>query len=158
MIELSVPGVGQYRLAHLVLDVNGTISVDGELIEGVVERVQQLADRLEIHLLTVDTRGSAGALAKRLGVACTRVERGHEAQQKRDFVDALGAEGVIAIGNGNGNNDEAMLARAGLGIAVMGPEGTALRALVASDVVTRSIADALDLVRDPTRLLATLRC
>lgn len=156
MIELSVPGVGQYRLAHLVLDANGTISVDGELIEGVVERVQQLADRLEIHLLTVDTRGSAGALAKRLGVACTRVERGHEAQQKRDFVDALGPDSVIAIGNGN--NDEAMLARAGLGIAVMGPEGTALRALVASDVVTRSIADALDLVRDPTRLLATLRC
>ena len=156
MIELSVPGVGQYRLAHLVLDVNGTISVDGELIEGVVERVQQLADRVEIHLLTADTRGSAGALAKRLGVACTRVERGHEAQQKRDFVDALGPDSVIAIGNGN--NDEAMLARAGLGIAVMGPEGTALRALVASDVVTRSIADALDLVRDPTRLLATLRC
>ena len=156
MIELSVPGVGQYRLAHLVLDANGTISVDGELIEGVVERVQQLADRVEIHLLTADTRGSAGALAKRLGVACTRVERGHEAQQKRDFVDALGPDSVIAIGNGN--NDEAMLARAGLGIAVMGPEGTALRALVASDVVTRSIADALDLVRDPTRLLATLRC
>lgn len=51
MIELTVPGRGVIKLEYLVSDVNGTIALDGQLIEGVANR---LNDRLELHQLTVD--------------------------------------------------------------------------------------------------------
>jgi soluble P-type ATPase len=67
----------------------------------------------------------------------------------------LGADQVIAIGNGS--NDAAMLREAAVGIAVLGPEGLALDALLAADVAAPDILTALDLLRDPARLIATLR-
>jgi hypothetical protein len=39
MIEIEIPGRGTYRLRYLVLDVNGTIAVAGQLVEGVAGRV-----------------------------------------------------------------------------------------------------------------------
>jgi soluble P-type ATPase len=50
-----------------------------------------------------------------------------------------------------------MLAEAALGIGVIGDEGMATEALIASDVVVRNISDALDLLREPRRLVASLR-
>ena len=39
MIQLDIPGYGELRLQHLVLDVNGTIAAGGELVEGVAEGI-----------------------------------------------------------------------------------------------------------------------
>jgi P-type E1-E2 ATPase len=78
-----------------------------------------------------------------------------EASQKAAFVRGLGAEHVVAIGNGA--NDAAMLQKAAIGIAVLGPEGLALEALLAADVVAPDILTALELLQDPARLVATLR-
>ncbi|MBV9327442.1 MAG: hypothetical protein JO020_15490 [Chloroflexi bacterium] len=50
-----------------------------------------------------------------------------------------------------------MLREAALGIAIVGPEGLAAGALAAADVVVPSISDALGLLRNPKRLIATLR-
>ena len=58
---------------------------------------------------------------------------------------------------GNGSNDVAMLRDAGLGLAVLGPEGLALDALTAADLVVPDIVAALELLEDPARLVATLR-
>ncbi len=58
---------------------------------------------------------------------------------------------------GNGRNDRLMLARAGLGIAVVGPEGAHHEALAAASVVVPDIRAGLDLLLNPKRLLATLR-
>ena len=155
MISLHVPGVGEFEWEHLVLDVNGTLSLDGMLLPGVRERLQELAKDISVHLLTADTRGTAVAIAEMLGVDRTKVEPGHEAKQKRDYVESLGAERVVAIGNGN--NDVLLLSAASLGIVVLGAEGTATRALAEADVVARGIVEALDLLLTPARLLATLR-
>jgi soluble P-type ATPase len=57
MIEIEVPGRTTYRLHHLVLDVNGTVAVDGRLVEGVARRLAELHRSLEVHMLTADTRG-----------------------------------------------------------------------------------------------------
>ena len=78
-----------------------------------------------------------------------------EAQQKAFFVRELGPETVVAVGNGA--NDAAMLGEAAIGIAVLGPEGLALDALLAADVIVPNILAALDLLQDPSRLVATLR-
>lgn len=155
MLRLDIPGRGTLELAHLVLDLNGTIALDGEVLPGVAERLATLAESLTIHLVTADTHGKAAAIASRLGIQLARIERGDEAEQKRTLVRRLGAEQVVAVGNGA--NDGAMVRAAALGIAVLGPEGLAVGALKGANVVTVRIEDALDLLLHPKRLEATLR-
>ena len=154
MIRLDIPGWGILRLEHLVLDLNGTTALDGEVLAGVPEQLTALSKSLNIHLVTADTQGRAAAIAGQLGVRLVLVTPGDEAGQKRALVERLGAKQVLAIGNGA--NDAGMLQAAALGIAVLGPEGLAVEALGAADVVT-SIHDALDLLLHRRRLVATLR-
>ena len=52
MIRFSVPGLGGYELEHLVMDVNGTLAVDGQLIEGAAAKIEALREQLTI--LTVE--------------------------------------------------------------------------------------------------------
>ena len=155
MIRIVVPGVGEVEIAHLLLDVNGTLTTDGVLIPGVEQRIARLHNALGIMLVTADTRGTAGALAERLGIAVQRVPAGYEAQAKADLARSLGADHVAAIGNGA--NDALMLKAARIGIAVLGNEGLAVSALQSADLVAATIVDALDLLLDPVRLLSTLR-
>ena len=155
MIELDIPGRGVLRLQHLVTDVNGTLAVDGRLIDGVAASLLGLRDRLQIHLLTADTHGRQEALDRQLGLQAVRIQAGGESLAKSAYVRDLGADQVVALGQGA--NDVAMLHDAALGICILGPEGTAVEALMAADVVAPSVRDALDLLYQPLRLVATLR-
>jgi P-type E1-E2 ATPase len=155
MIEIKVPGRGVYRLEHLVLDVNGTIAMDGQLIEGVAGRLAELQDSIQIHLLTADTRGQQEAIAAQLEIEAAQTSPRNDAAQKAAFVADLGSEGVCAVGNGA--IDAGMLRGARLAIVVLGEEGLAVEALNAADVVVPHINAALDLLLRPLRLVATLR-
>lgn len=155
MFDLDVPGFGAVKLKHCVTDFTGTLSVDGKLLPGVRERLNEVAGLVEVHVLTADTFGRARAELD--GVQCEiriLTGEGHD-EQKEDFVKALGAEGVIALGNGN--NDRLMLKAARIGIAVCLDEGCARDALFSSDIAVKSAVDALDLLLNPKRLKATLR-
>jgi P-type E1-E2 ATPase len=155
MIEIKVPGRGVYLLEHLVLDVNGTIAVDGRLIEGVAGRLAELRGSIQIHLLTADTRGQQKVIDAQLGIKAARISPESEVAQKAAFVVELGSDGVCAVGNGA--NDAGMLREAKLAIAVLGEEGLALEALDAADLVVPHVNAALDLLLKPLRLVATLR-
>jgi P-type E1-E2 ATPase len=155
MIELDVPGRGLIRLEHLVSDVNGTLAVDGRLIEGVVSRFRGLADRLELHLLTADTHGRQESIDQLLGLTAVRVPDESGGQAKSEYVEQLDPEGVVALGQGA--NDALMLEAAAIGIAVMSPEGMSAQALTAADVIVPDILSALALLERPMRLVATLR-
>jgi len=155
MIELNIPGRGNLRLSHLVLDVNGTLAKDGRLLEKVPKPLAALRDRLAIHLLTADTYGRQEYIDKMLGLQATRIQPGDEGEQKAQYVRGLGAETVVAIGQGA--NDAAMLKAAAIGIAVMGEEGLAVETMLSADVLTANIYEALNLLEYPTRLVATLR-
>ena len=155
MLELNIPSRGMLRLRYLVLDLNGTIALDGKLLPGVSPRLENLSDRLETWLVSADTQGTLSDLAAGLKVRSKRLDAGDEAEQKRAFVEKLGAEGAVAVGNGA--NDALMLRSASLGIAVIGHEGLAAECLAASDLVVPNIESALDLLLLPRRLLATLR-
>ncbi|MCC7106647.1 MAG: HAD family hydrolase [Chloroflexi bacterium] len=156
MIEIDVPGWQRLRLGSLVLDLNGTLSRDGDLVDGVEERVKALRRHVDVHLLSADTFGRLKSIAERLGVADTRLHTGEpEAEQKAVFVRNIVSSRVVAIGNGA--NDVAMLREAAVGIAVLGAEGLAVAAVQAADVLAGSILDALDLLLHPKRLAATLR-
>lgn len=155
MIRLEIPGRDALVLEHLLLDMNGTIAVDGEPLAGVKERVAALSTQLTVYLVTADTHGTGEGVSRRLGCSIVRIEPGAEASQKQALVEQLGPEQVVAIGNGA--NDVGMLAAAALGIAILGGEGLAVDALRAADLVVGNIVDALDLLIHPRRLVATLR-
>ncbi len=155
MIQVDIPGRGSLRLNHLVLDVNGTIAKDGRLLDKVAKPLAALRDRVTIHLLTADTYGRQDNIDLMLGLKAVRIPPGDEGRQKAEYVQRLGAETVLAIGQGA--NDAEMLQAAGVGVAILGDEGLAVSTLHSADLVMGSIYDALNLLEYPTRLIATLR-
>ena len=61
------------------------------------------------------------------------------------------------IGVGNGNNDIDMLKNAELGIAIIGKEGCSVKSLLSADIVVNNIIDAINLLLNEKRMIATLR-
>ena len=152
MIEIEIPGRSALHLEHLVLDVNGTLARDGLLMADVLPRLRDLKHQITIHVLTADTHGRQASIDAQLGMTAHIISSGGE---KADYVTNLGPASVVAIGNGA--NDAAMCKVAGLGIAVLGPEGLAASLLREADVLVGDIACGLDLLLYPARLRATLR-
>lgn len=155
MIELNIPGRGLIQLEHLVCDINGTLAVDGQLLEGVKQRLSVLREHLTLHLLTADTHGKQDIIDQQLGLRAVHIQPGMEAEQKADYVQQLGAGTIVAIGQGA--NDAGMLRKAALGICVLSPEGTAVETLLEADLVAVNISEALELLEKPLRIVATLR-
>ena len=155
MLQIDIPDFGQLQLEHLVMDYNGTLAVDGEPIQGIRRRVEKLATQLQVHVITADTFGKVQAALD--GWACSVKILGQEDQvgQKLAFVQELGAENCVCIGNGR--NDRMMLEAAALGLAVMLEEGASRESLLTADIVLPGIVPALDILLHPLRLTATLR-
>lgn len=157
MIRISVPGRNDLHIQNLLLDLNGTLSLDGKVLAGVQERLDRLSESLEVFLVTCDTFGNAARIADDLHVGLIRTgEPGPaEAEEKANAVRSLGRHVTAAIGNGE--SDALMLRECALAIAVLGAEGLSVRALLSADIVAPSIGDALDLLLENKRLIATLR-
>ncbi len=155
MIEYVIPGYKTLRLTHLVLDYNGTLAVDGQLVDGVRGCLTVLAKDLEIHVVTADTFGKVKA--GMTGIPCTVTILPIERQDlgKLEYVRALGFENTVCIGNGR--NDQLMLNASALGVAVILGEGASVETLMAADVACTDIVSALELLINPLRLTATLR-
>jgi soluble P-type ATPase len=155
MLDIEIPGFGPVRLAHLVSDFTGTLSVEGELLPGVGERLLRVAALLTVHILTADTFGKVWEALQGIDCRITILTGEAHDVQKEGVVRNLGPEQVVAFGNGN--NDHRMLRLAKLGIAVSEAEGCSVKALVNADIhVCRSV-DGLDLLLHPKRCRATLR-
>jgi soluble P-type ATPase len=152
MIQVDIPDWGVLELRHAVFDINGTLAIDGKPFPGVVERLRQLAEHLSLQALTAGTHGNIAQLQQLLNIPIRLIGRGEE---KARYVQQLGAEHVVAFGNGR--NDVAMLRVAALGVAILSGEGTAAGALQAADIVALGPVDAIDLLLYPKRLIATLR-
>jgi soluble P-type ATPase len=155
MLRLNIPGSEPLELEHLVLDYNGTLALDGDLLDGVEWRLQALSDSLTLHLITADTFDTVVDALPSLPCRVSLVPPTEQHIAKRDYVRDLGPTRVVAIGNGR--NDALMLEEATVAIAVMQGEGAAREAVLAADVIVTDIIVALDLLANPLRLTATLR-
>ena len=155
MIGVEIPGRELLQIHHLVTDVNGTLALDGLLLDGVMEAFERLQANVKIHMLTANTHGRQDEIDRALSLTAVIIPRGEEAEAKARFVRDLGSKHVAAIGQGA--NDAGMLQEAGLGICVLSREGTALSAFQAADVLIPDILSALELLQNPRRLAATLR-
>jgi soluble P-type ATPase len=155
MTSISIPGFGNFSIHHLVLDFNGTIAIDGKLIEGVKETLIQLSQDLKMHIVTANTFGKVEDELKGIPCELVLLPSSNQDIEKEKLVEQLNASTVISIGNGR--NDARMLKRAAIGIAVIQKEGTASETLQAANVVCPDILSALELITHPLRLTATLR-
>ena len=155
MLELSIPGWGDYRFSTVLCDLNGTLAQNGQLAEGTRALLRQLGQQLSLYVISADTHGTLAQVTAGLPLQVRRIQGELGAEEKRRLLQELGAEHTIALGNGR--NDVAMLREAALGIAILGAEGAAVEALLAADLVFPHIDDALESLLNPRRLLATLR-
>ncbi|MDR1977918.1 MAG: HAD family hydrolase [Synergistaceae bacterium] len=156
MIKFEMPDGSIIEIRNVVLDFNGTIATDGVPIPGVAERLLHLSQRgVNVHLITADTHGTVREQCKDLLIDIDVCEGADVKEQKRRLVRELGSQWTVAVGNGR--NDVGMLQESGLSISVIEREGCFTKSLLASDIVVKSILDALDLLLREKRLKATLR-
>jgi P-type E1-E2 ATPase len=156
MLSFSIPGFNEsLTIHHLVLDFNGTIAVDGKLINGVKALLMGLADNIIVHVITADTFGSVEKELTGIPLKLHLISRMNQGSQKEEYIQSLNEKTVISIGNGN--NDGKMLQASAIGILVMQTEGCSPKSLMSADVVCPDILSALNLLTNPLRLVATLR-
>jgi soluble P-type ATPase len=155
MIEIMIPGTAGLKIRHLVLDFNGTIAFNGEIIPCVFEKLKELSQLIDIHLITADTYSTVEKQIGEIPCKLTILSKNDQQAQKEDYVLKLNPDATAAIGNGK--NDMRMLHRAVLGIAVIQGEGAFSGTIISADMVCTSICDALDLLLNPLRITAGLR-
>ena len=154
MKTITVPGWGSAELENLVLDLNGTLTESGDFIPGVIDYLEKMkAEGLRIYVLSGDTRDALKqGLEKPADVEAVITKT---ADEKRDFVESIGADHTVCVGNGN--IDVEMFKAARLSICTIQAEGATLQAMLAADIVVTHIIQAFEILLDPRRLIATLR-
>jgi len=155
MIELNIPGKGELQLDNLMLDFNGTLACDGEVLDGVKERIEALSEKYNVVVVTGDSHGTAKEQLKSFKCAVHVIGPEEQGQQKLKFLRSLGDSVTACIGNGM--NDKYVLQAAALGVIVCLQEGAAAASVTNADIVCRDILDALDLFLNPLRIVTTLR-
>jgi soluble P-type ATPase len=154
-LKVNIPGMDEITLRHLLLDYNGTLACDGMIKLGVLEQLETLSKQLTVHVITADTYGSVQQQCDLPYIKIHVIGRERQDIEKLNYLKSLGEEETIAIGNGL--NDALILQHAALGFALLQEEGCATKSLLASDVVFKSIHQALDTLLNESRLIATLR-
>jgi soluble P-type ATPase len=152
MKEIKIPNFATLDLSYLVLDYNGTIAKDGKLKDIPLKKICKL---LKVYVITADTFGSVKSELNGFDLDVVVLKSENHTIEKEAFVKSLEDTKTISIGNGN--NDELMLKTSAISIAIIGDEGCSTKALLASDIVCNSIDDALELLLNEKRLIATLR-
>ena len=151
---IAVPGWGSIEPENVVLDLNGTLTESGNFIPGVVDCLEKLrAHGFRIYILSGDTRETLAQVfpgSSEIKPVVTKT-----AHDKRAFVESIGAERTVCVGNGN--IDVEMFKVAGLSICTIQAEGATTKAVLEADIVVTHIKDALEMLLDPKKLIATLR-
>ena len=152
---LVIANYKEIDIQHIVCDYNGTIAKDGIVVAEVKELFTKLNESYRVHVITADTFGSVHKQLDGYGVEVVVLSSDDHTKEKEDFIISLGADSCLSVGNGN--NDSSMLKTSAIGISLLGDEGCSRDTLFASDIVCKSISEALMLILHPKRLIATLR-
>ncbi|MPQ47285.1 hypothetical protein GCQ56_09710 [Marinifilum sp. N1E240] len=152
-LNFAVPGVGTITIDTLVVDSNGTLTVKGEMVPGVVERIHRLQSLgVNVVMISSDQRGNARALALSSGIAYYEANNSRE---KEDVLLSLGSNNVAAIGNAR--IDIGLFVQSIVSIATLQSEGIHKDIIDHVDVIVPSINDALDFFLDEDTFIATMK-
>ena len=149
----DVPNVGRIELKTIVLDLNGVLSVKGEVPPGVKSRINQLKKlKYNLVLLSGDVRGTAKKIAQMLGI---KVIICQNAAEKKKAIKKLHPSTCAAIGNARIDIYTLKLARVSL--LTLQAEGIHAETIKHADLIVPSINDALDLLMDKLSFSATMK-
>jgi len=152
---IDIPGRKTFEIKNVVFDYNGTIAIDGKVIEGVSENINKLSSIFNFYIITADTYGSVEKELKNTNCEVIKIPKSTQDISKLNFVKGLGSNITLAVGNGR--NDKLMLKEAILGIGILHDEGICTETLLNSDIISKSILDVFGYLTNVNRLIATLR-
>ena len=155
MIFVEIPGRDNLNIKNIVFDYNGTVAEDGIMASQTKENLKKISGKLKVYIITADTYGNVKKQCEGLPVSVETFPKGNATFHKKSFVEKLGSEETMVIGNGM--NDIEMFKAAILSIAVIGEEGCAGKLIAQSDIVVRSIEKVLSMIENTNRIVATLR-
>lgn len=154
-MNIIIPGRGAVQISNIVFDYNGTIAINGALIDGVAELINEQASRFSFYVITADTYGTVEKDLSDVACKIVKIEEADQDRAKLDFLNNLGKHETLCVGNGR--NDRLMLKEAVLGIALIQEEGVCVETLLAADIACRSVFDVFGFLKTPNGLIATLR-
>ena len=152
-LSYNVPGVGVIEIDTLVVDSNGTLTVKGEIVPGVVERIHRLQSLgVNVVMISSDQRGNARDLALSTGIP---YHEANNSREKEDVLLSLGSNNVAAIGNAR--IDIGLFVQSIISIATLQSEGIHKDIIDHVDVIVPSVNDALDFFLDEHTFIATMK-
>ncbi len=168
MIPIERPGLNPLEIEYILLDFDGTLAIDRRVHPKAKDKINLLSKRTHIYIFVnpptppFNKGGEGGILAKELIEERLRkvkaeiiyLAEGDSSRRKLNLLRELGPTRCAAIGNGM--DDAAIMQEAGIGICVIGREGTSGGAVKNADLVFTDILDALDFLLKPLRQRATL--
>ncbi|QOR61250.1 HAD family hydrolase [Sulfurovum sp. ST-21] len=152
---IKIPNFKNVEIKNILFDYNGTLAKNGKVGKKRRSLLQKICKQYNVYVITADTFGSVHEELKDFDLEVVVLTSDNHTKEKEIFLKSLDRERTIALGNGN--NDVDMLKSAVISIAILGDEGCAKETLLASDIVCKSIIDAMGLLLYPKRLTATLR-
>ncbi len=154
MIILQRPGRNPLEIEFILLNFEGTLATDRRIHPKAKDKLNLLSKRSKIYILAKDEQEAIREILKKVKAEVVYFTEGEVSQGKLDLLRQLGAAKAVAIGNGV--DDAPMIEEAGLGICIIGVQGTSGEAIKKADVVFTDILHALDFLLKPLRHHATL--
>ncbi len=152
-MKYEVPYGETTEIDTIILDLNGTLSVNGKIPEGTKERLHKLRDLgFKVILFTGDQRGTAKDMCEDLAIDYRITDTG--ADKEKEMLK-LETDKCAAIGNAR--IDIGTFKHAKLSILTLQAEGIHTEAIKHVDIIVPSITGALDLFLNKDSLCATLR-
>jgi soluble P-type ATPase len=151
-LKYKVPGVGTIEIDTLIVDSDGTLTVRGEIISGVIERIQRIQSfGVNVVMISSDQRGNARGLADFCGITYYEANNSRE---KEDILLSLGSRKVASIGNAR--IDIGLFVQSVVSVATLQGEGIHKDVIDHVDIIVPSINDALEFFMDENTFIATM--
>lgn len=155
MILYEIPGRDNIEIENIIFDYNGTIAVDGKLIDGVKDLINKLSGSVDVYILTADTYGTVKKECIDINAKILTFPKENAGVSKEEIVKRLDGDKTICLGNGY--NDILMFKEAILSIGIIEGEGASGKLLGHADIVVRSIIEGLEIMLNKNMIKATLR-
>jgi soluble P-type ATPase len=94
MIRIEIPDSQILKIEHLVLDFNGTLAIDGCLIDGITDVLDLLSNQVVCHILTADTYNTVFSQIKKHRYQVVVIPPSGQDQFKAEYVRKLGSNNV----------------------------------------------------------------
>ncbi len=154
MILIQRLGLSPLEIEFVLLDFEGTLATDRRVHPKAKDKINLLSKRTNIYVLTTQKKELIEERLRKVKAEIIYLTEGDSCRRKLDLLRHLGPNRCVAIGNGV--DDAAMIEEAGIGICVIGKEGSSGEAIKKADLVFADILDALDFLLKPLRQKATL--